>query len=85
MTIKNRGLSDPLTWASALAMLVGIYMAFIYAPTERIMGDLQRIFYFHVPSAWVGFFAFSSPSSPASLVSQLGDAGGTLLPCPQLR
>ena len=58
MTIKNRGLSDPLTWASALAMLVGIYMAFIYAPTERIMGDLQRIFYFHVPSAWVGFFAF---------------------------
>jgi heme exporter protein C len=22
------------------------------------MGDAQRIFYFHVPSAWIGFFAF---------------------------
>jgi len=59
MTVRNRGHSDLLTWASALAMLVGIYMAFIYAPAERIMGDLQRIFYFHVPSAWVGFFAFT--------------------------
>ena len=58
MTVRNRGLSSLLTWASALAMLVGIYMALIYAPTERIMGDVQRIFYFHVPTAWVGFFAF---------------------------
>jgi len=33
-------------------------MAFIYAPTERFMGDVQRIFYFHVPLAWVGFLAF---------------------------
>jgi len=58
MTVRNRGLSSLLTGASALAIFVGIYMAFIYAPTERIMGDVQRIFYFHVPSAWVGFFAF---------------------------
>jgi heme exporter protein C len=33
-------------------------MALFYAPRERMMGDIQRIFYFHVPSAWVGFFAF---------------------------
>ena len=33
-------------------------LVFFYAPRERVMGDVQRIFYFHVPSAWVGFLAF---------------------------
>lgn len=37
---------------------IGLWMALFYAPTERTMGDAQRIFYFHVPSAWIGFFAF---------------------------
>jgi len=41
-----------------IAMGVGLYAAFLYAPTERTMGDVQRIFYFHVPSAWVAFLAF---------------------------
>lgn len=41
-----------------VAMIVSLYMAFLYAPTEATMGDVQRIFYFHVPSAWVAFFAF---------------------------
>lgn len=43
---------------SALAMLAAIYMALIYAPTERVMGALQRIFYFHVPVAVIAFVAF---------------------------
>jgi len=58
MANKNNRLSDYLTWASAIVMIVALYMVFIYAPTERTMGDMQRIFYFHVSSAWVGFFAF---------------------------
>jgi heme exporter protein C len=29
-----------------------------YAPVERTMGNVQRIFYFHVGSAWVGSLAF---------------------------
>ncbi len=41
-----------------LNIAIGLYMALFYAPTERTMGDVQRIFYFHVPSAWVGFLAF---------------------------
>ncbi|MBI5035123.1 MAG: cytochrome c biogenesis protein CcsA [Chloroflexi bacterium] len=41
-----------------LNIAIGLYMALYYAPTERTMGDVQRIFYFHVPSAWVGFLAF---------------------------
>ena len=43
---------------TALLMLAGLYMALLYAPTEQTMGDVQRIFYFHVPSAWMSFFAF---------------------------
>jgi heme exporter protein C len=58
MISKNYRLSDFLTWASAIAMIAALYMVFVYAPTERTMGDVQRIFYFHVSSAWVGFFAF---------------------------
>ncbi len=41
-----------------LNIAIGLYMALKYAPTEKTMGDVQRIFYFHVPSAWVGFLAF---------------------------
>jgi heme exporter protein C len=41
-----------------IAMMAGLYMALLYAPTETTMGDVQRIFYFHVPAAWVAFFAF---------------------------
>ena len=37
---------------------LGLYFAFIYAPVEKTMGLIQKIFYFHISSAWVGFFAF---------------------------
>lgn len=40
------------------AVPAGLYFAFFYAPVERIMGIVQKIFYFHVASAWIGFFAF---------------------------
>jgi len=39
-------------------MVVALYLVFIYAPQEKIMGEVQRIFYFHVASAWLGLFAF---------------------------
>jgi heme exporter protein C len=38
--------------------LVSLYMMFIYAPTEKYMGDMQRIMYVHVPSAWMAYFSF---------------------------
>lgn len=41
-----------------LSMLAALYAALVYAPTEATQGDVQRIFYFHVPSAWVAFLAF---------------------------
>jgi heme exporter protein C len=35
------------------------YASFFIAPTERTMGTIQRIFYFHAASAWAGMTAFS--------------------------
>lgn len=35
-----------------------LYEALVAAPTERTMGDVQRIFYYHVPSAWTAFLLF---------------------------
>src|SRR5512142_2441685 len=34
------------------------YLALKVAPTEQTMGDVQRIFYYHVPSGWVAFLCF---------------------------
>ena len=43
---------------TAVLVAIAAGLVFFYAPRERVMGDVQRIFYFHVPSAWVGFLAF---------------------------
>jgi len=47
-----------LAGVSGVALIVALGMVFLHAPREVTMGDIQRIFYFHVASAWVGFFAF---------------------------
>ncbi len=44
--------------ALLVAMIINLYLIFMLAPEERSMGQVQRIFYFHVPSAWVAFLAF---------------------------
>jgi heme exporter protein C len=39
------------------AMLGALYMIFMWVPPEATMGNVQRIFYFHVPAAAVAFTA----------------------------
>ena len=39
-------------------MAAALWAVFFFAPTERTMGDLQRIFYFHVAAWWLAFGAF---------------------------
>ncbi len=57
--MHNRDLGGLLLGvASAVALFVALGMVFLYAPREATMGDVQRIFYFHVSAAWVGFLAF---------------------------
>jgi heme exporter protein C len=47
-----------LNWAAAIMVAVSLLVIFFYAPTEITMGNVQRIFYFHVGSAWVTALAF---------------------------
>lgn len=39
--------------------IVASYAAYVAAPTERTMGDTYRIFYIHVPTAWVCYLAMA--------------------------
>ncbi|HSF82090.1 MAG TPA: cytochrome c biogenesis protein CcsA [Anaerolineales bacterium] len=43
---------------SAVLFVVALGMVFFYAPTEKVMGPVQRVFYFHVATAWVGMLGF---------------------------
>ena len=52
---KRSGL---LNWLALGAMIILMGMIFLYAPTERTMGYVQRIFYFHVGTAWVASITF---------------------------
>jgi heme exporter protein C len=45
--------------AAAVTLGVGIFMAFVYAPTDLVQGHAQRIFYVHVPMAWLAYLAFA--------------------------
>ncbi len=38
---------------AGVMLAIGAWMAFFYAPTEKVMGYVQKIFYFHVPAAWM--------------------------------
>ncbi len=44
--------------ATLMLMTASLWMVFDYVPTEADQGIVQRIFYFHVPCAWVAFVAF---------------------------
>ena len=50
--------STPYSYLLCGAMLVALGAVFLWVPTEREMGIIQRIFYFHVPSAMSAFLAF---------------------------
>ncbi|HYR95860.1 MAG TPA: cytochrome c biogenesis protein CcsA [Candidatus Binatus sp.] len=45
-------------WLVFVAMMAALWIVFMVVPTEREMGIVQRIFYFHVSSAWVAFIGF---------------------------
>src|SRR6266704_5702888 len=43
---------------SLLLLSYALHAALVAAPTEQTMGDVQRIFYYHVPSAWTSMILF---------------------------
>ncbi len=47
-----------LTIVTVLAVLAGLYLALFYAGTDLEQGEVQRIFYIHMPSFFGAFTAF---------------------------
>lgn len=45
---------------SAVMILTAAGLVFFYAPVEKLMGAVQKVFYFHVATAWVGMLGFSA-------------------------
>ena len=43
---------------SYILFISSLYLVLIFVPTEATMGTVQRIFYYHVPLAWIAFLAF---------------------------
>jgi heme exporter protein C len=54
--VRLRDLALVGLWAVVtVAMCVALWLVFLWAPEERVMGAPQRIFYFHVPIAMMTF------------------------------
>jgi heme exporter protein C len=60
--------SPVLPIAAAAALAAALAMMFFYAPTEALQGNVQRIFYIHVPSAWIAYLAFIIVAGASILV-----------------
>src|ERR1700690_1867716 len=47
-----------LDYSSVLILAIATYLALVYAPEEAVMGQVQRVFYFHIGTAWTGLLGF---------------------------
>ena len=55
---KSRAFPHFRLLLTAVLLSYALYEALVAAPTEQTMGNVQRIFYYHVPSAWTAFLLF---------------------------
>ena len=56
--MKMKRIFPILGLLTAVLLSYALYEALVVAPTEQTMGNVQRIFYYHVPSAWTAFLLF---------------------------
>lgn len=47
-----------LSVVTVLMLAAATLMVFLYAPLEAVMGQVQKVFYFHVASGWTGMLGF---------------------------
>jgi heme exporter protein C len=59
--------------ASLVLLSVAGYLALIYAPEELVMGQVQRVFYFHVATAWTGLLGFVAAGVAGVVYLATGD------------
>ncbi len=53
--------------AAAISMIGALAMVLFYAPVERTMGIVQKVFYFHVAANWLGMLSFLVAAITAGL------------------
>ena len=73
---KGRGMAALAPWLGVTTLVLtvaSLFMVFEYVPTEAEQGIVQRIFYFHVPCAWVAFAAFGLVAISGAFYLWLGD------------
>jgi heme exporter protein C len=47
-----------LDWLTVIFLAVATYLVLVFAPMEATMGNVQRVFYFHVSTGWVGMIGY---------------------------
>jgi heme exporter protein C len=47
-----------LAVSAGVTMIIALYMMFMYAPQDSVQGPVQRVFYLHLPMAWIAYLAF---------------------------
>ncbi|OUM95258.1 MAG: hypothetical protein BAA04_02440 [Firmicutes bacterium ZCTH02-B6] len=57
-TTRTNRLQTVLLAIAVPAVVFALYMSLIWAPDERTLGTVQRIFYIHVGSAWNAYLSF---------------------------
>jgi heme exporter protein C len=62
-----------------VTMLGALWLVFMVVPTEREMGIVQRIFYFHVSSAWVAYLGFFLVAGASAVYLWTGERGADRL------
>jgi heme exporter protein C len=63
-----------LDWVSVGLLAIATAMVFFYAPEEVTMGLVQKVFYFHVATAWVGMLGFGMALVAGILYLRTSDA-----------
>ncbi len=56
--VGRQDLRSYLVAVGGALMLADLYLIFMVAPTDSVLGHVQRVFYFHVPIAIMSFLAF---------------------------
>ncbi|WP_309491930.1 cytochrome c biogenesis protein [Candidatus Hecatella orcuttiae] len=57
---------------------LSIYLTYFYAPPEATLGELYRVFYLHVPAAWVSYLAFGVTFVGSLMFLRTGRSGWDL-------
>ena len=51
-------LRKSLVWLGVILMMLAVFLVFVYVPTEKTMGIVQKIFYLMVPMGWLAILSF---------------------------